>query len=129
LSEVAIMYFCFPSDRVTVFSSPHHIKHLQAVPHPVGVVLGDVVEFRQLRPAITVAIDPLGYDAEIPVDPLHHIAIASLALPLHGVVQLVFVIDSSQVCNHQWHQLSIPKSDKLRHYQNIDSIVLPIKLE
>jgi len=77
-------------------SSPRHVEHLQAVAGPVGIVLRDVVESGNLPPAVGIAVDPLGYDAELPVGWFNGIAITALALPLHRGIEPGGIIDMGE---------------------------------
>ena len=63
---------------------PLHVEDLQAVTHPVAVVLRDVVE--------------------LPVGAFNRVTITALALPLHGVILLGGIID---VGEHQLVQIAV----------------------
>ena len=87
---------------------PLHIEHLQAVAPSVGIVPGDVVEFRQLRPAVCIAVNLAGKQAQLPVGAFDHIAVTPLALPLHGYVTVLPLTTKSQWDDRMAYPIELP---------------------
>jgi len=73
-------------EKITMIGFPYlsqcHVKNIQAAAHPVGIVMSDVVQLRQLPPAVGTAVDLLGHEAQFPVGPSHLVPAI-----FHGVVK------------------------------------------